>query len=480
MNLRSLAHSSWESKDAVPARFSNRCKNGVPENPDGIKASMTLLTKSRNRRIVARYQRRQSSHLPQPMTLTTLVSDDVLRLILCYVGDGFTLRNIEKTCHRLKTAVEDDTLWAVPPPIVMLVNGIPQESDDWAEDTRFASNRERACVSENLLAIRLEQDCTSNILIEELGTDGYTTLAHRLLGEYNNSQAEEIHLREDTLETLVELVQHGIILQLQRSLRLVAWGEGSGYPTVTLTSIKQQAELAGMLECLPSNRGQESGPIRRLDNVGIGTRTRDRVIRRLSYRAGVPKMARNAYPFLWEMILHLTEKILVPACMQFEDYNYACKSTFEERWEKAKKSWNEVENRYEKPPRAKTKVQSWQMTRYVQPDLSDFCHDDDGNLYVAITPVPRNLEESSARLGLAGKVYSVLGDPSSIAAVQENYEVTEDIVVIEYEDDRMSRSMDISGFVDDGGDDDEESDFSVYSDTEDDMMSTSDDLDVVL
>jgi hypothetical protein len=129
------------------------------------------------------------------------------------------------------------------------------------------------------------------------------------------------------------------------------------------------------------------------------------------------------------------------------------------------------------------------MTRYVQPDLGDFCLNGDGDLYVAITPVPGKLEESSAGLGLAEKVYSVLGHPSSIAAVQENYEVTEDIVVIKYEDERYScgtsisgfiSSRSISGFVDDGGDDDEESDFSVYSDTEDDMMSTGDDIDEAL
>jgi hypothetical protein len=90
-----------------------------------------------------------------------------------------------------------------------------------------------------------------------------------------------------------------------------------------------------------------------------------------------------------------------------------------------------------------------------------------------VTPVPSQLEENSARLDLSGRVYSVLGDPSSIAAVQENYEVTEDedVVVIEYDSER-----DMSCFAD-HCDDDEESDFSVYSDATGDMMSIGDDLD---
>jgi hypothetical protein len=411
------------------------------------------------------------------MTLTTL-PDIALELILGYVGDGLTLRNLEKTCRCLKTAVEDDTVWAVPSPIVMLVNGVPQESDDWAEDTRFASNRERACVSENLLALRLEQECTSNILIEELGTDGYTLLAQLVLGEHYVSPDVVIGLREDTLETLAELVQHGIVVQLHRSLTLVTFGEGRGYPTVTLTSIEQQAELAGMLECLPSSRGQVLGPLEvelgrdevnwvneRLRDVGIGEHTRDRVIRRLSYRAGIPKMSNNAYTFVWETILHLTLKILQPACAQHIDYYY-------DTWDE-----EEIENSHEKII-AKTKVQSWRMARYVTHNLCQRIKDDNGNRveYVVMTPVPGTLEESSARLGLPRKVYSVLGDPSSIAAVQDSYEVTEDIMAIEYEDDGNE-----SGFIDlCGEEEDEESDFSVYSDTEEEMMSTSDDFDEAL
>jgi hypothetical protein len=387
--------------------------------------------------------------------------DDALQLILCYVGDGVTLLNVEKTCRRLKTAVENDTVWAVPPPIVMLVNGVPKESDDWAEDTRFASNRERACVSKNLLTLRLEQECTSNILIEELGTDGYTALAHVLLGHYRRNAGEKILLREDTLEALAELVQHGIVLQLQRSLALVAFGAGSGYPTVTLTSIEQQAELADTLECFPSR--QESYPDRinrELLNAGIDTRTRDRVVRRLSYRAGVPKMANNTYNFVWETILHLTEKILLPACFQLDGLYPSWAAM-------ADMIYEEWENGYEK-----TNVQSWRMTRYVPPNLCLKIINDHCDELVVMTPVPGQLEESSARLGLAGRVYSVLGDPSSIAAVQENYEVTEDIVVIKNKSDGN-----ISGFVDHCWEDDEESDFSVYSDASEDMMFTGDDLD---
>jgi hypothetical protein len=407
-------------------------------------------------------KRRQTSHLPHTMTLATL-PDDALQLIMCYVGDAVTLLNVEKTCRRLKTAVEDDTVWAVPPPIVRFVNGVPQESDYWAEDTRFASNRERACVSKNLRALRLEQMCTSNILLEELGTGGYTALAHMM---YLWSFPEvKFRLREDTLETLAELVQHGIILQLQRSQKLVAYGEGNGYPTVTLTSIEQQAELADMLQCLPMSRLESY--LLYTQPSGIDTRTRDRVIRRLLYRAGVPKMANNAYTFVWETILHLTEMIFLPACIQLHE-------TQQPLWEyMAMANMTVVEML---KSLKKRKVHSWRMTRYVTPNPEMNEDEDVGGPGVVWTPVPSQLEESSARLGLANRVYSVLGDPSSIAAVQENYEVAEDIAVIEYDSDGS-----ISRFVDHCNDDEEESDFSVYSDVTEGIMSiTGDDLDEAL
>jgi hypothetical protein len=299
------------------------------------------------------------------MTLATL-PDDALQLILCYVGDAVTLLNVEKTCRRLKTAVEDDTVWEVPPP----------------EDRRFASNREQACAWKNLRALRLEQHrCTSNILLEELGAGRFTALAHMLLDDYRSYLGEvKVRLREDTLETLAELVQHGIILQLQRSLKLVAYGEGNGYPTVTLTSIEQQAELADMSECLPRQESidmrmrtrvgvlgvhppsRQSDPLvmnRDMLDVGIDTRARERVIRRLSYRAGVPKMANNAYTFVWETILHLTEMIFLPACIQLHE----TQQPFWEYMAMAHMTVEEMTNSLEK-----RKVHSWRMTRCIPPN----------------------------------------------------------------------------------------------------------------
>jgi hypothetical protein len=428
------------------------------------------------------------------MSLATL-PDGALHLLLCYVGDAVTLLNVEKTCRRLKTAVEDDTVWAAPSRIVMNSKRVKLESDAWDDDTRLRSNRERACVSKNLQAVYAEQwqPGSSNILLEELGTLRYTAMAHLLLG-YNAEDV--IRLREDTLETLAELVQYGILLQLQRSLKIVALaGEGStSYPTVTVTSIKQQAELANMLECLPSGQdriyGRLSSTYRgnrlrtesdqrettnmngEMLNLGIDTRRRDRVIRRLAYRAGVPKMSSPAYNFVWEMIYHLTEEILYPACSQLIS-TQPFRKTWEPGMAKANMAVEESVNIHEK-----IKVQSWRMTRYVPPNV-EVLKDRHNWIRGAVwTPVPGQLEETSARLGLAARVYSVLGDPSSIATVQENYEVTEDIGDIEYEIEYESEEH-VSSFVDYFCEDDDESDFSIYSDaTEEDMMSTtSGDLD---
>jgi hypothetical protein len=47
-------------------------------------------------------------------------------------------------------------------------------------------------------------------------------VAHELLSRHMDSNRRRWCLREDTLETLARLVQHGIVLQLQRSLNLVA------------------------------------------------------------------------------------------------------------------------------------------------------------------------------------------------------------------------------------------------------------------
>jgi hypothetical protein len=111
------------------------------------------------------------------MTLATCtLANDALKLVLFYVGYGFTLLDVEKACRRLKAAVEDDTVWAVPSTSVMFLNERHQPSDAWAKDTQIVS-RLRSCVSNNLRVIDLEQECASNILTQELGSAEYSALA---------------------------------------------------------------------------------------------------------------------------------------------------------------------------------------------------------------------------------------------------------------------------------------------------------------
>jgi hypothetical protein len=66
----------------------------------------------------------------------------------------------------------------------------------------------------------------------------------------------EFRLRDETLETLGELVQHGIVLQLQRPLNLLAFGEGGSYYNMYCNANFDQTTAAqeeDRLECLPSD-----------------------------------------------------------------------------------------------------------------------------------------------------------------------------------------------------------------------------------
>ena len=88
----------------------------------------------------------------------------LLKQILSYARDPFTLISCERTCHALKNIVADDSVWGLPPDNCEyrtwnLIENVDEEGRvfamnervvvdiiDWMEDTRFVSNRERLCL----------------------------------------------------------------------------------------------------------------------------------------------------------------------------------------------------------------------------------------------------------------------------------------------------------------------------------------------
>lgn len=251
------------------------------------------------------------------------LSVGLLRKILVFAAnDTKTLLRCELTCHTVAQVVQDDKTWKV------LAN-----KSRWRGDYRLNSNRLKASVETAFRSVRKEQKGLDNILVEELGVTLWNDLVSTIsrlvvpLTPYHGIRPDELgpyrfHFRGDTLHVLAELVQSYIVTFLSRANYCVCCDDHNRFPVLSLRQLKFQQDIGmGDLtygirpsDMLSRVMGEASALVHMADPA-----LKDRLVRRLSRRAGVVRMESAAFDGAWRALFDLIFHMIHPACIKSID-----------------------------------------------------------------------------------------------------------------------------------------------------------------
>jgi len=333
------------------------------------------------------------------MTLILIdLPTELLRKILIFAGDSTkTLLQCERVCRLLQEVVQCDQTWK---------HVVYQREYQGVTTHRFC-----ACITQALRNIRNEQkNSESNIIIQELGIEGWKALIHQSLQILAHFERLDLHenrflLRNDTSGILAELVQDAMYRMFDRaSVLSCAIAQHTGqYPIVT-PEIYQHV-LVGFLEyravpkVYPTAQGLNMNYHELMNDY-----MRDSLVRRLSHRASVVKMTNPVYNLAWETMMRTTMLLLLPACHECIHQN--------ERGN-GKKILGVTESIFSTPPLSKM----------------PFCEDCQEVHQHVHTPVPRQIEDAARDMGLCNKVHGHLW----LADTYEEAEAMEEEAMEEYE-----------------------------------------------
>jgi hypothetical protein len=209
--------------------------------------------------------------------------------------------------------------------------------------------------------------------------------------------SQELRWREDTAGVLIELLQEYMVNTLQRATAICCelWPSNE-YPKLTAKHLEFQAKLYGvawnpdlgsefdlsgcLLHLLPEQRLFHHGM------VHIAELTRDTIVRKLAYRAGVVKMSNLVYEKIWLGASRVLSLLLAPVIMEI----YACEGDLpfaEDFCPHARRVLTLLSDMQRIPP-----VAAPVLTYDRGPDL---------------TPVPAQVERSAKGLSLSDKVYEL-------------------------------------------------------------------------
>jgi len=407
--------------------------------------------------------------------LQSLPHELLQKILLFAAEDTQTLLNCEAACVALRQTVQDDKTWARMPNI-----------ERWKEDDRLTSNRMKACTSTVLYSI-LNEHCKEkdptepNVLLEELGAEGWKLLITTTLASLAPNVSPSFSLnhdsfqfRGDTLFVLAELVQDYMIRALHEAHNVsIDVAEATGqYPALTKRLLERHGRpLVRELDLIQfsifhGRNASIEAASELLKDEDCGT-VRDRIIRRLSRRAGIVRMDSEAYDFAWVLLIHLIFWLIRPACIDM------------------------IEN-YREPPsvgtrtrrtRKKRKLVGNETIRMIPPlSTSKNCNCCRSGLKYTHTIVPRQIEDAVQSVFEGRFPARVYGNfwlvPDPIEGSQQWFEATDREVdeaeteyEYEYEDDEVAITVgpcseEIEMAIDHDDVDDESDTWSVVDDDE--------------
>jgi hypothetical protein len=196
-------------------------------------------------------------------------------------------------------------------------------------------------------------DFVSRVLVE--------FLPEELLEDEDEDISHRYRLRPDACEVLMEVVEDFMLLQLERALLLAIETTNENddeysYPAVSRKHLDLQFRLQNRFACRGLSEFEEvANPVPTLPinwteehltraNSLLDTEKRDRLVRFLSYKAGVVVLKNDAYDWAWMCFVHRITCLLLPACKTL-----VYRASFSYRSNKKRKisNWNEA---YSVPP----------------------------------------------------------------------------------------------------------------------------------
>jgi len=309
-------------------------------------------------------------------------------------GDAAELLNCEKTCTALRAVVADDSNWAqcagakceYYPPI--------------------PSHREKACMTLALRFVRRTQKSASGILVKVLSVNQWKDLIGAILNRLLPSEEQIFgspqalnhrhhffYLWGDTLGYLIELAEDFLITHFRRALDLCMHKRNDETsPVVEMQDLQMSDWLLGT--CMGGNLTRRLFPFsqqepHQYNGVALlpATRTliplesRDRIIRKIAFRAEIPRMDNLVYPHAWTALVYLMIMLLEPACLAFRD--------------------REVEA----GPVQQQVLALMETIHDVPPNSVGETCAHCGGTKLTHTPVPKQIREAAARIGIPSLVY---------------------------------------------------------------------------
>jgi hypothetical protein len=190
----------------------------------------------------------------------------------------------------------------------------------------------KACMQSAYRSVRKEQKGIQvvnggvvNILVEELGVTLWNDLVStisRLVADDPIADAnhKNFHFRGDTLYVLAELVQDIIIIFFGRANSCLCSHRQYGFPVLARQYLEFQQDI-GMGDMRMTNDVdnpmipqvmEEARLLLRQVNPALP----DRLIRRLSRRAGIIRMDNAAFNVAWKMLFDLIYHMIRPGCIE--------------------------------------------------------------------------------------------------------------------------------------------------------------------
>lgn len=302
--------------------------------------------------------------------------DNVVQIVLCYVGNALDLLACERTCKKLYAVLKNDDIWS----ICQECKPIKKKNEKSAWHDVFVkwqgSYREKAFLARAVDKCHYWQSHTDSVILSVMDEPTWIKFAEGTVENFIVDEAEgryatswqlqdtRLHffsLRGDASAILLEIVECCLLAQLQNAYILTQEKydppavDATKYPSMTIQDIRLPAymtpgtpllvpreflsKLEGRsylddlmdpitegyyeqlsnkeIECI-NRRRWENRPCPGFwedNNLGVGPQLRKRIVRYLAYRAGVTKLRSNVYSYMWALLKYLIGSLLKPACI---------------------------------------------------------------------------------------------------------------------------------------------------------------------
>jgi hypothetical protein len=261
--------------------------------------------------------------------------------IFCYLGNTQDLIHCEWICRELYQVIhnnDDAFFW----------QKCPGANDDYDPRYQAMSHRQRACIHCVADLIRKEQKATDNIIESCLGIPLWLAVVHSALNRTLRNLIT-VHVRGDASFVLMEMLQASLIERLRQAYGTTIKQKNSSderldYPILTADALIAKEDpdhrdpdfdhtyysdsyslhetfLENIMSpstpktnlLLPTPRTKELAASIMQEFPELTMTGIEKMVRRISWRAGVVKMSPDFYRLAWESALQTIMVILVPA-----------------------------------------------------------------------------------------------------------------------------------------------------------------------